>query len=340
MTWVNIADGDIDPESPITTGLMTSYRDNVPAQANGDAGSPLQQIAGGGTAASTASGARTNLGLGTLATLNSVSQSQLDANAVGQGQLKDALQQTSNSATAGNSTYVLFTGGIYTLGWGLANNNFKLHGYFPVSTYYAGIGMNNSAGTTQTYYFQANYFTASKPYNLGHGEIPLFIFAIIDNATRDVTGVYSADDAPWHYNGPTSIKPDFYKNGEGYINTPLIMRELIATGKSLQAEIRGPQRNILLDRLATDPLEPMLITQKIKNADQPLIQHPFIGCDLTGKTVVSINPQNTIIEHLAILREAGEPVNDWFLDGNLIVDNDPIDRGFAVQTHDLKWKLT
>lgn len=27
--WSNVPDSDIDPESPITTGLMTSYRDNL-----------------------------------------------------------------------------------------------------------------------------------------------------------------------------------------------------------------------------------------------------------------------------------------------------------------------
>lgn len=28
-SWTNVPDGDIDPESPITTGLMTALRDNI-----------------------------------------------------------------------------------------------------------------------------------------------------------------------------------------------------------------------------------------------------------------------------------------------------------------------
>jgi len=44
-------------------------------------------IANGGTNSSTASGARTSLGLGALAILNSVTASQIDASAVGQSEI-------------------------------------------------------------------------------------------------------------------------------------------------------------------------------------------------------------------------------------------------------------
>jgi len=40
MTWTVIPNSDIDPDSPITTGLMTALRDNVAALANGDSGAP------------------------------------------------------------------------------------------------------------------------------------------------------------------------------------------------------------------------------------------------------------------------------------------------------------
>lgn len=38
--WVTIPDGDIDPDSPITTPLMTALRDNVAATAEGSSGAP------------------------------------------------------------------------------------------------------------------------------------------------------------------------------------------------------------------------------------------------------------------------------------------------------------
>ena len=40
MTWTTIPDSDIDPDSPITTGLMTALRDNVAAAFAGDPGAP------------------------------------------------------------------------------------------------------------------------------------------------------------------------------------------------------------------------------------------------------------------------------------------------------------
>ena len=40
MAWTIIPDSDIDPDSPVTTGLMTALRDNVAAVANGDSGAP------------------------------------------------------------------------------------------------------------------------------------------------------------------------------------------------------------------------------------------------------------------------------------------------------------
>jgi len=40
MAWTIIPDSDIDPDSPVTTGLMTALRDNVAAAFAGDSGSP------------------------------------------------------------------------------------------------------------------------------------------------------------------------------------------------------------------------------------------------------------------------------------------------------------
>ena len=40
MTWTTIPDGDIDPDSPVTTGLMTALRDNVEAALVADSGAP------------------------------------------------------------------------------------------------------------------------------------------------------------------------------------------------------------------------------------------------------------------------------------------------------------
>jgi len=49
MAYNAIPDGDIDPESPITTGLMTNLRDNPIAIADGDTGAPRIQAGAMGT---------------------------------------------------------------------------------------------------------------------------------------------------------------------------------------------------------------------------------------------------------------------------------------------------
>lgn len=41
MVWTVIPDSDIDPDSPITTGLMTAIRDNVAAMGAQDSGAPV-----------------------------------------------------------------------------------------------------------------------------------------------------------------------------------------------------------------------------------------------------------------------------------------------------------
>jgi len=46
MAWTVIPDSDIDPDSPVTTGLMTALRDNVASAMNGDTGAPKMQTAG------------------------------------------------------------------------------------------------------------------------------------------------------------------------------------------------------------------------------------------------------------------------------------------------------
>src|SRR3990167_709514 len=55
---------------------------------------------------------------------------------------------------------------------------------------------------------QQRYVQASPPYNLGDGDVPLFVFVVV-NSLGKIESTYVAQDPPWANNGPTNIQPDF-----------------------------------------------------------------------------------------------------------------------------------
>ena len=104
MPYNPIADSEIDPDSPITTGLMTNLRDNPIGIANGDVGAPQIQAAAIASAAVTnakiANSAVTAPKIAALA----VEQSKLSGSSVGQAQLRTA---TVNLAGTIGNTVIL-----------------------------------------------------------------------------------------------------------------------------------------------------------------------------------------------------------------------------------------
>lgn len=257
-----------------------------------------------------------------------VDQVAIGNSAIGQGELKSALQQSTGSGSAN----LIFTGGVYTLGWGIAGG--VTVGSHSNSSFTAGMSVG-----VGTFYLQARYIQASPPYDLGHGEIPLFIFAVIDNTTHDVIMVDVADDAPWHYNGPTNIKADRYdREGRSYRDMKPIEYELLSRGTNIQSAMKSNDRDRVMDRFINEEKKEYLITQSMKNADMPIIPHPFLDNDLHDKTVVAINPNCDCVHKLSELRKEGLLINDLIHEKYLVIDNEHIDRGFSIQCCNIKWK--
>lgn len=278
-------------------------------------------VADGGTGASTAADARTNLGLGALATLSAVSQ----------GTISTALQQNTGLHAISVVGRIVATGGTYTFHLFLGGDGSGLD-YFPYVVDGAVTGYNttvfawgpNDSGGERTYYLSSRYIQASPPYDLGDGEIPLFVFAEVTPGGR-VVAVDVANDPPWAYNGPTCIRPDAIRDGKKYRRVRQVLAEHGSVRAAMQA---GLSRVEFVDRMATDPVVDVEITPAMKNADMPLIPHPFVA-KAAGNQVVLLDPVSPLVYKLSSVHgvaERGETIGELLMGGDLRLDNSPLTR--------------
>lgn len=258
--------------------------------------------------------------------LDNITNALIAPNAVGQSELKDALQQSTGSAAAN----IIFTGGAFTLGWGAAGADYDVNAY-SAGGYTWGIRLIK---TTGDYFFQARYFTASAPYNLGNGDIPIFVFVVI-NGAGEIIATDTAEAPPWFYNGrpENTFNPKKYKRKKGksnYFYDQLVMPDKAVNFEAYLDALENPQ----------DYIEEIEITPAMKNLDMDIIPHPFIGNDLAGKSVVLLDPVGSMAEKMRDLHDMGESVADLLMDGYLLIDNE--DAGaispVGVTTHKVKWK--
>lgn len=331
MAWVNIPNSDIDPDSPITTSLMTAYRDNFQGLANGDADAPSIQ-----TAAYAAS---------------SVDQTAIGSAAVGQGELKTTRGAVSASGSDVNANFVApggqygFWPSVSTSSTG-AGRTVELHVTKAVDVVDATYIHMITTGAPDAYgVIYQRYIQASPPYNLGDGDIPLFIFATVDNLTGEVEYMYISPEAPWHYNGKTDIRATRKDkaSGRSWRKCCRIQYERLIgtfTGNLLEAPNLTDQEK--LDIINDKKEYEIEITQAIKQRDMPDIPHPFIACDLTGKTVVMFDPVSPITEKLLYLHNAGENINELIHRKYINYGNTQIKRVTPDGTVcvDISWKNT
>lgn len=354
MVWTTIPDGDIDPESPIDAPLMAALRDNPIAIAGGLAGAPKVQNA------ALAGLPWTSAQLGT----NSVGQAQIANTSVGIGELKYSSGAVSLT-TVGATKLVLPGGnfGFYPLtqfsrAAGVDSGNFlysiNASNYTADSTD-ALVGVNKSIGGGvpewdsyiayigmwlvarnygDTYMHAYQYFvTASPPYDLGDGAVPLFAFAELA-PSGEIRAVYTSDTPPWAYNGPTSIVPDRrdHRTGIGYkrIHVAPAILDLADDQAALVAAAKADIRaRVQAGRLsAPAEIERTLLEIPIdaawKNADMDLIPHPFrSGWD--DSTIVLLDPMSPVVQRMAELGQQGENLTELLVDW-MTIDNTAVAR--------------
>lgn len=307
---------------------------------------------GGGTATGTNTGDQTITLTGAVTGSGTGSFPTTLASAiVAQGNLKT----TTGDMTVNNNPLILTTGpgGEYGF-WPTVSDNFGSSTGHVLSSLSAVNAAGTAAGTVigasllQRFCLGINdnailtarqrYIQASPPYDLGDGEVPLFVFALIEVSSGKVISTWTAPDPPWANNGPTIIRADFMdKEGKAFrFARPLISKAALLNPLTRDAE---------LAKLNNEP-QLVEITQALKQADMPLIPHPFQGNDLTGKTVVLLDPVSTLVERLLRLHESfassSESVGLLLHEDHLRVGNVPLVRARppGVMCVTPSWKLT
>lgn len=310
MGYSALSDTQIDGDSPLIADTFFKLRDNPIAIANGDAGAPRIQAAALDTGVALA-----NIAAGTIT----------------QGKLSTSSGEVSAASLYSVATLPGGSYGFYPQLRGSASLNFYhasmsataiSDGSSAISQAVGSLGTSNiacvtfgRAGGSGTMYVVQRYINSSPPYNLGDGEVPLFVFAVV-NAAGEVEMAYTADVPPWAYNGPTRVTADrITRDGRKFQNRRFIDPR---TGDLIRDEIE--------------------ITDEVKNADMSLIPHPFFSMPLAGKTVVLLDPVETL--DLLDLHEMGESVGDMLYGRHLLVDNERINRAApaGVQPCAIRWK--
>jgi len=280
-TFSAIADSEIDPESPGTTSLFTKLRNNHLAQAEGDATAPDIEWA-----------AIVNTAIG---------QSDIAANSIGQSELKQTTASQSISVSASSWDDISPTGGVNTLAYFLGANEDPVSGptdYRAIighgGTYAATVRVGNFEANARTCYLYSGYVQASPPYRLDD-VVPSFIYALVDNNNGDILGTSAALDPSWAYHGPTDIAAKWIDAQRRAWRKEKAWKAAMYNGQGQNPYdlIDAGQFNAAMALMENNTLVDFQITDAIKNRDMGLHPHPFMNQDLTGKTVIMLDPTST-----------------------------------------------
>lgn len=283
---------------------------------------------------------------GIAASMFAATQSLIVPAAVGQSQLKTTTGSVSRNI-AGLGTLTL-PGGEY--------------GFYPTSQFSSGggsgysfevliharslisggigasshVSINNLAGSwdDDSVIVYQRYVQASPPYNLGNGDIPVFAFAMVNKATGKIESAYVAEDPPWANNGPTNIRPDCYDGaGCGY-------KRLRPNSAAIIQQMRA---GVISEEQAADALraaaQVVEITQAMKQADMPLIPHPFVDLNPDTHAVVLLDPVGQRAELLHELQLAGESLGEIVTSRSIVLDNEPLDAAAPPGVQAVRWRF-
>jgi hypothetical protein len=271
-----------------------------------------------------------NIKDGKLNTNDSVIQSNLSNLAVGQAELKT----TTGSVQTTTSGQFLLPGGQYgfypelQLSTGgtagtcyIANDLATLSGWV-VENYYTTIYIAKTGSGSM--FANQRYIQASPPYNLGNGDIPLFIYALINKSTAKVEATYVAEDPPWAYNGSKRINPKkvLVQDGVKYL------KRTIRPWSHAEAKTDKARFIENLAAVKNHIVEYVEITHALKNAGMLDIPHPFMSHDQATHAVVLLDPCSPLCGNLHELaqesNEGTSEISEILYAGRIKFDNTPI----------------
>lgn len=300
-----------DAESPITEELIDAIINNSIAMFEGHVDAPKI--------------------LAAAFDVGALDQSAIADRAIGQAELKTATGSVSTPNSNSYKNNFVMPGGEY--GFYPRVSVVARVGSYPVASIFQWTS-SGQAASLATYLrldgasvtASQRYIQASPPYDLGDGEIPLFIYIEVDTLGNP-QGIYIAPEAPFHYNGKTDIRAKYYRNGKGYKQEKesiVYMRENGITNDILVND--EVIRNQVLSMTKKVEVE---ITQDIKNADKNEIPHPFVN-PLVANTIVMLDPVSDVTIKLFELHELGVDVGKMIRDkkvtfGNIALSRAPLD---------------
>ena len=284
--------------------------------------------------------------------------------AVTQSKLKTTTGEVTGTSITAVPTSVTLPGGEYgfypqiksssasfNVGWGTEYASGSNSGYgfgtatavaLGITTYAANATIACDGGGTG--YLQQRYVQSSPPwesYRLDDA-IPVFVFALLDKTTGCVIATYTAEDPPWGNNGPTVINPRGRLMSLAKTHVPLdapldVQMEAWADfDEWMKNPLNAPAIAVEMARK---------FSQAEKNADMPLIPHPFGKYDSTKHVVVILNPCDD--RHCRAMRAkheySGDSIGEALHGGHIIIDNSPMP-GLVTPPGVLavraRWKLT
>lgn len=225
---------------------------------------------------------------------STITQTQIGASAIGTGELNDTTGIQSVSVSTGTTNYIEANSSNYKLDWEIRASTSNRLTYDGITGGVLTLGTSyndyyhkfTSTINSATAYVRTRYVDASPPYDLGDGEIPLFIYAVVDS-NGQVVATSIDKNPPW-----ARMKKPYKHTAEGDIRTIKDMSGFNMTRK--EAASAGKLREYMqYFRQAKDVQEK--VTTEDKNtyiADKP---HPFgRAIEMNGfdvdHTIVMLNP--------------------------------------------------